>query len=153
MRTPVYWSSALEDIPAPDYADMIFGVLPPGAPEDPIAWVKCVFSPGVVPRWIGVAMAARQALVPLLGIPRAPRGAFRVERTEGEEALIAVDDRHLDFRCAVAVDAEARLVRVTTVVRLKGWRGRVYFAPVRLVHPVVVHAMLRAAQRRLVQAA
>lgn len=83
MRTPVYWSSALEDIPAPDYADMIFGVLPPGAPEDPIAWVKCVFSPGVVPRWIGVAMAARQALVPLLGIPRAPRGAFRVERTEG----------------------------------------------------------------------
>ncbi|MFD0660909.1 DUF2867 domain-containing protein [Thermocatellispora tengchongensis] len=52
----------------------------------------------------------------------------------------------------MAVDAEARLVRITTTVRLKGWRGRVYFWPVRLVHPIVVRAMLRSAQRRLASA-
>lgn len=40
-----------------------------------------------------------------------------------------------------------RLVRVTTTVRLHGWRGRLYFAPVRLVHPIVVGAMIRGANR------
>lgn len=47
-----------------------------------------------------------------------------------------------EFRCGVAYDAGARLLRVTTVVRLKGWRGRLYFAPVRVLHPLVVHAMM-----------
>jgi hypothetical protein len=31
------------------------------------------------------------------------------------------------------------------VVRLHGWRGRLYFAPVKLVHPSVVRGMLRRA--------
>lgn len=56
---------------------------------------------------------------------------------------------HLDFRCGVGVDLDARLVRVTTAVRLKNRRGRLYFAPVRLVHPIVVMAMLRKTRRRL----
>jgi hypothetical protein len=40
-------------------------------------------------------------------------------------------------------------VRVTTAVRLKGRRGRLYFAPVQLAHPVVVMSMLRSTRRRL----
>lgn len=67
----------------------------------------------------------------------------------GEEALIVADERHLDFRVAVGVDSRANLLRVTTVVRLHGWRGKVYFAPVRLLHGPVVQAMLRRAIRRL----
>jgi len=149
MRTPVYWSSALEDIPAPDYADMMVGVLPPGAPEDPRVWAEEIFSLASMPRWIVAAMGVRQALVPLFGIARSPRDTFRVSRVEGEEALIVRDERHLDFRCGVAVDAAARLVRITTTVRLRNGRGRLYFWPVRLVHPIVVHAMLRSAQRRM----
>ncbi|SEG88319.1 Protein of unknown function [Nonomuraea solani] len=149
MRTAVYWSLAFEDIPAPDFADMTIGVLPPGAPEDPRVWAESIFSLTGMPRAVMAAMAVRQALVPLIGVRRAPRDTFRVDRVEGEEALIVADDRHLDFRCGVAVDATARLVRITTTVRLKGLRGRVYFWPVRLAHPTVVHAMLRSAQRRL----
>ncbi|MEV7963018.1 DUF2867 domain-containing protein [Oerskovia paurometabola] len=56
---------------------------------------------------------------------------------------------HLDFRCAVGFDGAARLVRVTTVVRLHGWKGRAYFVPVRLAHGPVLTAMLRRAARRL----
>ncbi|GAA1686876.1 hypothetical protein GCM10009792_03410 [Microcella alkalica] len=67
----------------------------------------------------------------------------------GDEALLSIEDRHLGFRVGVGVDARARLVRVVTAVRLKGWRGRVYFAPVRLAHPLVVDAMLARACRRL----
>jgi hypothetical protein len=91
----------------------------------------------------------RQLLVPLIGVPRGGRDVFAVSRVQDGEALISVDDRHLDFRAGVGVDTEARLVRVTTVVRLEGWRGRVYFAPVGVVHPVVVQSMLRRACARL----
>jgi hypothetical protein len=34
-------------------------------------------------------------------------------------------------------------------VRLHGWRGRLYLAPVRLLHPVITNAMLRGAARAL----
>ena len=40
-------------------------------------------------------------------------------------------------------------VHVTTAVTLKGWRGRVYFAPVRLLHDAVTRSMMIAAARRL----
>ena len=87
--------------------------------------------------------------MPLLGIPQAASDVFAIRDQHDEEVLLAADDRHLDFRCAVAVDQVARLLRVTTTVRLHGWRGRVYFLPVRVLHPIVVRAMIRAAGRAL----
>ncbi len=149
MLQPRYWSLALEDIPAPDYADMSIAVLPTGASEDPAEWARRLFSPESMPAWVRLAMGLRQLLVPIIGIPRAGREIFTVRNVEGDEALLSVDDVHLDFRCGVGVDLETRLVRVTTTVRLKGWRGRLYFLPVRIAHPLVVHAMLTRAQRQL----
>ena len=143
MPTPGLWSLAFEDLPDFDYADVAVAVIPAHAGTDPAAWAHHLFSPAGMPRWVATAMRARQRLVPLLGIPPAARGAFAVRRVVGDEALIAVDDRHLDVRIGVGVDAGAGLARVVTAVRLKGWRGRVYFTPVRWVHPLVVHAMLR----------
>lgn len=95
-------------------------------------------------------LALRQALVGLIGIPRAdPQAIFAVARVEGEEALIDADDLHLRFCCGVAVDPDRSLLRVTTTVRLKGWRGRVYFAPVSLLHaPIVRSMMIKAVRRR-----
>ncbi|WP_136518119.1 DUF2867 domain-containing protein [Cellulomonas telluris] len=144
-----HWSLALRDVPAPDYADAVIAPLPPGAPTDPAVWAREMFSLAAMPRWVAAALLLRQALVPLLRIPPAPRDAFAVTEVVGDEALLALNDVHLDFRCGVAVDVPARLVRVTTTVRLHGWRGRLYFGVVRLVHPVVVTAMLRRTVRRL----
>jgi hypothetical protein len=149
MRTPSFWSIAFDDLPAPDFADVSVGLLPSGAPTDPSVWAAHLFAIRTMPRWIVAAMGLRQILVPLLGVPRAPHGAFAVRRVNGDEALLSFDDRHLDFRVGVGVDAGTRLVRVVTAVRLKGWRGRIYFAPVRLAHPIVVRSMLRRTQRLL----
>jgi hypothetical protein len=41
------------------------------------------------------------------------------------------------------------LVHVTTLVTLKGVHGRVYFAPVRLLHDAVTRSMMMAAANRL----
>jgi dTDP-4-dehydrorhamnose reductase len=108
-----------------------------------------MFSLKSMPAWVTALLGVRQAVVGLMGINKAPAGVFAVSKVQGEEALISADDTHLDFRCGVAYDAGARLLRVTTVVRLKGWRGRLYFLPVRLLHPLVVHAMMARAIRRL----
>ncbi len=140
---PAFWSMAFADLPRPDYADMTIAVLPDGASTDPEVWANTLFSRAGAPLWVRAAFVVRAVVVPLIGVASAPKNVFAVERVEGEEALMSFDDRHLDFRCAVGVDARAGLVRVVTAVRLKGWRGRLYFAPVRLAHPLVVHAMLK----------
>ncbi|GEA80008.1 DUF2867 domain-containing protein [Cellulomonas uda] len=147
-----HWSLAMRDFP-PDYADTTIVRLPPGAPTDPRAWATTTFSPRTMPRWVLAALALRQLLVPLLGIPRAPRSTFAVDEVvtgpTGGEALIVADDEHLDFRCGVAVDSRAGLVAVTTNVRLHNRRGRLYLLPVRALHPHVVRSMLARAARVL----
>ncbi len=147
MTQPAFWSLALVDIPEPDYADMLIAVLPTHATTDPAAWAHSLFALRSMPRWVIAAMALRQLLAPLIGVPRAGKGVFEVDRVEGDEALISANEVHLDLRIGVGVDETARLVRVVTVVRLKGWRGRLYFLPVHILHPLVVHAMMRRCQR------
>jgi len=149
MTQPAFWSLTLVDIPDPDYADMAIAVLPAHATADPAAWARSMFSLRSMPRWIFAALAVRQLLSPLMGVPRAGRNVFWVDRVEGDEALISADDVHLDFRVGVGVDEAAGLIRVVTTVRLKGWRGRLYFLPVRVVHPLIVRAMIRRSQRLL----
>lgn len=145
---PHFSSLAFEDVPRPDHADVVVVPLPAGATTDPAAWARAIFDVRSTPLWVRAAFVARQTLAPLIGVSRGDRSVFDVARVEGEEALIVADEKHLDFRCAVGVDGAARLVRVTTVVRLHGWRGRVYFGPVRLAHGPVLTAMLRRAARR-----
>lgn len=146
---PVFRSLALQSIPKPDYADVIVLPVPDGASADPRVWAEELFSLNSMPGWVKALMGLRQAVVGLVGISRAPTGVFDIGEVSGEEALISADDTHLDFRCGVAYDAGARLLRVTTAVRLNGWRGRLYFVPVRLLHPLVVHAMMARTIRRL----
>lgn len=146
---PCFDSLALRDIPAPDHADVVLVPLPAGAPVDPVVWAEAIFSVASVPVWVKALFGLRQAVVGLIGVSRGSAEVFAVRETLGPEALLAADDRHLDFRAGVAVDEASRMVRVTTAVRLHGWRGRLYFAPVRLLHEPVTMAMLRRAARRL----
>ncbi|GAA1810287.1 DUF2867 domain-containing protein [Agromyces neolithicus] len=147
---PVFNSLVFDEIAAPDHLDLIAVPLPRRAPVDPAIWASELFTIPSTPVWVRAAFLVRQALAPLIGVPRGDRAtAFAVQRVVGEEALIVTPDRHLDFACAVGVDVERRLVRVVTAVRLHGWRGHVYFAPVKLAHPLVVTSMLRRTAARL----
>ena len=149
---PAFRSLALDAIPRPDHVDVIAVALPPGSTTDPSEWTRMIFSVGSTPIWVRILFGLRQLLVPLIGVrPGDPDTAFAVRRVVGEEALVEASDRHLDFAAGIGVDTERRLVRLVTVVRLHGWRGRLYFAPVALVHPAVVRSMMRRAARRLAQ--
>lgn len=110
---------------------------------DPAALARQVFDVTRMSGTVRTLFALRQRLVRLIGITPAARDVFRVSEVCGSEALIAVDDRHLDFRAAVGSDGDQ--VRVVTRVRLHGWRGQLYFLPVRLLHPAIVRAMVRSA--------
>jgi hypothetical protein len=146
MDDPVFVSMAFDDIARPDFADVIIEPIPDSLPIEaitPVMWAERVFGFASAPRWVLALLAIRQAVVRLVGIPSGTRGQFGVDRTVGDEALISIDDRHLRFRAAVAVDRQRRLLRVTTAVELVGWRGRIYFAPVSILHPVVIRSMMR----------
>ena len=146
---PVFRSLALDSLPAPDFADVALLRVPAELGEqwraDPARAARAVFTKQM-PVGVKVLMGLRQKLVRVIGVSPAPRDIFRVTAVVGPEALIAFDDTHLDFRVGVAV--EQGLLRVTTAVRLKGWRGRLYFAPVRQLHPMITRAMMRSAIRR-----
>ena len=97
------------------------------------------------PVLVKALFAIRQSVVGLVGISRGSRSVFDVKSVAGNEALPVADDRHLDFRCGVGIDVERRLLRVTTVVRLTGWRGRASFAPVSVLHGPITRAMAKRA--------
>ena len=149
MDQPGFVSMAFDDIPRPDFADVAVVFVPGTAAlhDDPAWWVRQVFDVRPVP-WVAGLFALRQALVGLIGVSRGSGSSFDVRSVRGDEALVGTDENHLDFRAAVAVDHERRLLRVTTAVRLHGWRGRLYFAPVRLLHAPIVQAMTSRAACR-----
>lgn len=146
---PAFASLALAQIPDPDFADMSISILPAHATSDPAAWARSMFSVDTLPKWVLLAMVLRQALVPLLGVRRAPQGVGTVRAQHGDEALMAFQDRHLDFAVAVGVSEQSNTVRVTTTVRIKNRFGRLYFLPVRLLHPIVIQSMLKRSRKLL----
>ncbi len=150
-RLPV--SIAFEDISNPDFADAVIVAIPESPHpivDSPEWWARQVFSVRSAPAWVTFLLGLRQLLVGLIGINRATEGVFDIAREEGNEALISTDDTHLDFRAAVAIYPERRLLQVTTVVRLHGWRGRLYFLPVSVLHGPVTRSMAKRAVRNFV---
>jgi Protein of unknown function (DUF2867) len=132
-------------LPRVDHADAVAVVRRPGMPADPQVWADALFHD--VPRWVGALMGVRDSLVGLVGIARGGPGSFTTVARRVDEVLLGSDEEHLDFRASVLVERDR--VVLSTVVTLHGRRGRAYFAPVLLVHPVAVRAMLTRAAHRL----
>lgn len=141
-------SLALRDCANPDHIDTVAVRCPVGVTADPAAWARHVFSIAAMPRWVAALMGLRQAAVRLIGLPPSGTDVFDVREVDGREALVAAHEAHLDFWAAVGVDPEEGWLWLTTAVRLRNWRGRLYWSVVRWFHPVVVTAMLRRAAAR-----
>lgn len=143
---PLLEGLAASALPRVDVADAFRTDLLPGDGCDPIAWTTAIFS--AVPAWVRALMGVRDALVRLVGVRTAgahPGAVFPLHAASATEAVVGIDDRHLDFRVVTTVDEAARWMTMTTVVHLHSRLGRAYWAVVRHVHPVVVRALMRHA--------
>ncbi|MFI7600457.1 DUF2867 domain-containing protein [Actinoplanes sp. NPDC049681] len=134
----------------PDLADAFALRVPPGTTTDPQAWADAVFRNP--PRPVVALLQLRNRLVGLLGIARGDESAFDTISRTDREVLLGVDAGHLDFRASVLVkpDDDGTTVTVSTLAATRSRAGRLYLAVVRLVHPLVVRAMLRHAGRTTV---
>lgn len=92
-------------------------------------------------RAVGAAAAARGEQV---------IGFFPVLSKSAGELVMGEDDRHLDFRLAIMLRADAaggRELVVMTVVHCHNWLGRTYLAAIAPLHRVIALASLEQAAR------
>ncbi len=156
---PLPQGSLASGVPFESYRDAFRVEVDPARVPDVDAFARA-FAAGV-PGWVRALMGVRDAIVSVAGLkrakdappfdPRAPLvpgaflGFFRVLARTDRELLLGEDDRHLDFRVSMLHDGTS--VTVSTLVRIHGTLGRLYFLPVAPLHRLLVPAMLRAAVR------
>lgn len=142
-------SLALEACAVPDVIDVQALPLPDGAPTDPARWIREVFTFRAAPLPVRVLMGLRIALARVVGADtrRTSSEVFAVEAADDREVLAHEADKHLEFWLAVAADDG--LLQLTTVVRLHGWRGRLYWLPVGALHGPITRSMMRRAILRV----
>ena len=141
-------SLAIDSCPDPDVIDVQAFRLPSGAPVDPAWWIREIFSFGSAPWPVRALMGMRQVLAPAIGASnrRTSQEVFAVDTQDDREVLAHESDRHLDFWLGVAADDG--LLQVTTVVKLHGWRGRLYWLPVGALHGPITRSMMRRTIQR-----
>ncbi|MEP7019650.1 MAG: DUF2867 domain-containing protein [Pseudonocardiales bacterium] len=140
-------SVAFELMPRPDWAGTTTVSIAPRDEHSAEQWARAIFDVGSVPAWVKLLFAARVLAAKAMRLPPGDPAMLAIDRVVADEAVIDTDDVHLHF--VATVRTEPGLVHVTTVVRFKGWRGRLYFAPVRLLHDAVTRSMMTAAAQRL----
>lgn len=132
-------------LPRVDWSDAYEVTCPADARTDPQVWADAIFHSA--PRWVRGLLAVRQATVALVGIDRGRPNTFDTLTRTDEEVLLGTDERHLSFRASVLTRADR--VVLSTVVQIHNRRGRAYSAVVRLIHPMIVRAVLGRAARIL----
>lgn len=112
---------------------------------------------GRIPAWARRLMAIRNGLASLVGLktgsePPQPGelgriGMFPVLQATDEEAVLGLDDWHLDFRLVVTARpmGSGTCIRMTTLVARKNLFGRIYIGVVTPFHRLIVPASLRGA--------
>jgi len=145
VPVPAPMSAAYRLMPQPDWAATTTVAVADVSARDPEEWAGAIFSVGSTPNWVKVLFGAREVVARLLRIPPGQASMFAVREVRDGEAIIDTDDRHLRF--VAGVRADDRLLHVTTAVELKGWRGQLYFLPVRFLHDQVTRSMMTVGMR------
>lgn len=142
-------SLALRDIPIPDYCDVVI-VPTAGVDEsDPRVWADAIFSHENTPLSSRGLRALRDEAIRLFDMVPPPQKEFIADEVLGSEALIIDDDEKLTVRIGVALLPGGQLLQVTTAVKFRSLRGRLAFAPRRLMHAAAVNTLARRAPTTL----
>jgi hypothetical protein len=153
-------SLAVKSLPNIDFADAFKCQLPENEPQNIDSVTRAIFL--TTPQWIAQLLELRNAIVRPFGLktsidvvpsssqdelqPGKAVGVFEVlDRRLNEEIMLGENDKHLDYRVSIQLEHEEEKywVVVSTVVKFNNWLGRAYFVPVRLVHKIIVPAMMR----------
>ena len=142
-------SLALRDIPVPDYCDVVI-VPTRGVDEtDPRVWAEAIFSHENTPLSRRGLLALRDEAVRLMDMVPPPEKEYVADEVVGSEALIKDDDENLRVRIGVALLPGGQLLQVTTAVKYRSIRGRLAYAPRRLMHAAAVNTLARRAPATL----
>lgn len=133
----------------------------------PVGMMKLFFDS--IPTWTKALLGIREAVVELIGLKTA-KGidmAKEVEKFEGKEGqgiglfrvlgrgeselMVGESDKHLDFWLSFigTSKAESFEMKLATAVVFNGWLGRLYFAPVKPLHRLIVPAVLKRMAKNL----
>lgn len=115
-------------LPGFDFADAYATPAPPGV--DAVEATRRAFARP--PRWAAVLMDLRDRVVAPFGLKPAPSTGFPVISESPEQVVMGFDDRHLDFRIVVTVNAGT--ATVTTIVCRHNLLGRLYLAAIMPFH-------------------
>ncbi|MFD2554605.1 DUF2867 domain-containing protein [Sphingobacterium tabacisoli] len=132
---------------------------------------KLFFTTG--PKWIEKLFAFRNNTMKVFGLkvpegnldkasvvegmkcePGERMGLFQIFERNGSEIILGEDDKHLDFRVSLllaesALEGGRKELTISTMVKFNNVFGRLYFAPVKPFHGLVVPSMLKAIVRRV----
>jgi hypothetical protein len=137
--------------------------LPAGASDDPEVLARVAFERQAM--WIRALTWVRDAVMATVGVKSSRAigaaaaaqglqviGYFPVLSKSAREMVVGGDDRHLDFRVAVLVRADAqggRELVVVTVVHCHNRLGRTYLAVIAPFHRTILRANLERTARML----
>lgn len=131
-----------------DAADAWQTAILPGEAVDAPSWNETLAT--TEPRWVTPLLAIRDRIVRIAGLHQAREDGvsqrFPILASTEQEVITGDDDTHLSFRVSTRRSEHQTMV-ITTTVTIHNRLGRLYWAVVRFVHPLVVRSSLRVMRR------
>jgi len=104
-----------------------------------------------LPKWVVLLMNLRNLLMKPFGLKadKNELGSYFpiIEKAENE-IVMAMNDKHLNFRISVFFDKELSSIHLSTIVHYNNMGGKLYFFPVKPFHKIIVKSMLKRELKR-----
>jgi len=139
---PPHSSGILRSLPGHHYVDA-FQVRISSDVRPNMRSVVEAFSVSLRPWWLEIPELGEVAHAKIE--PGSALGGWEVHEMSSSEIIIGLNRSYIDLRISLFVERvdEQFTVTATTVARYNNWRGRLYFAPVRFGHQIVLADTMR----------
>ncbi|MDR1385686.1 MAG: DUF2867 domain-containing protein [Planctomycetaceae bacterium] len=96
-----------------------------------------------LPKWANGLLSLRNLITKPFGLKTEWGTVFPIIDQNGNEVLMGVDDKHLNFRVSVLIDRERSHICITTAVHYNNRWGKMYFLIIKPFHRIIVHSMIK----------